>query len=152
MDCLYQTTTKYTLEEYKRFTRTLLKKRTFILVPLLEVLLILMGLLLRNIFLIVFAVIYPFLTAWVQNRQIKKVYFSNKVTQNAEVCFSFYDTYFTETNASGDTRLTYSQLHKVIETKTNVYLMIAQNQGFILNKANFPEGLANFLKGIKPEG
>ena len=58
-------------------------------------------------------------------------------------------TYFTEENSYGNTKLEYSKLHKIIETKTNFYLMIAKNQGFILIKENFPEGLEEFLRNIK---
>ena len=35
------------------------------------------------------------------------------------------------------------------KTKTNFYLMLAKNQGFILVKDNFPEGLDEFLRNIK---
>ena len=63
--------------------------------------------------------------------------------------FEFYDTYFIETNEYGNTKLEYSKLHKIIETKTNFYLMLAKNQGFILVKDNFPEGLDEFLRNIK---
>ena len=69
--------------------------------------------------------------------------------QNAEVNFEFYNDYFTETNEYGNTKLEYNKLHKIIETKTNFYLMIAKNQGFILVKENFPEGLEEFLRNIK---
>ena len=101
------------------------------------------------ILLILFAIIYPIVIALLQKRQIKKVWNSNKVAQNMNVRFDFYDTYFTEINDNGETRLEYDKLHKVIETKTNFYLMIAKNQGFILNKSNFPEGLEDFLRNIK---
>ena len=63
--------------------------------------------------------------------------------------FEFYNDYFTETNEYGNTKLEYNKLHKIIETKTNFYLMIAKNQGFILVKENFPEGLEEFLRNIK---
>lgn len=46
------------------------------------------------------------------------------------VKFDFYDTYFTETTQNGETRLEYNKLYKIIETKTNFYLMIAKKSRF----------------------
>ncbi len=150
MDCLYSTTTIYNYEEYKRYTLSLLLKRSRIIwYIILEVWILLLGCLMDNYLLILFAIIYPIIIAILQNRQIKKVWNSNKVAQNMNVKFDFYDTYFTEINENGETRLEYNKLHKIIETKTNFYLMIAKNQGFILNKSNLPEGLSDFLKNIK---
>lgn len=150
MDCLYTTTTNYTYDEYKRFSWNLLLKRSRIVwFIVLELWILLLGCLMRNSLLVVFAVIYPIMILLLQNRQIKKVWKSNKVAQDMLVNFEFYDTYFVETDKSGNTKLDYSNLHKVVETKTNFYLMIAKNQGFILVKENMPEGLSDFLRSIK---
>ena len=150
MDCLYTTTTNYNYDEYKRFSWNLLLKRSRIVwFIVLELWILLLGCLMKNSLLIIFAVIYPIMIFLLQNRQIKKVWKSNKVAQDMVVNFEFFDTHFAETTANGNTKLDYSNLHKVIETKTNFYLMIAKNQGFILVKENMPEGLADFLRSIK---
>ena len=162
MDCLYKTKTINTFEEYKRFSRILLcKKRSIIIYILLAIFLILDSIFLENPIFAIFAVhnkhkatkIIIFLISWLiwllHNIQVKKVFKTNKALQNAEVNFEFYDTYFIETNEYGNTKLEYSKLHKIIETKTNFYLMLAKNQGFILVKDNFPEGLDVFLRNIK---
>lgn len=149
MNCLYTTTTNYSYDEYKRFSWNLLLKRSHIIFYIiLELFILLLGCFMKNSLFIVFAVIYPIMIFLLQNRQIKKVWTSNKVAQDMLVNFEFYDTYFVETDKSGNTKLDYSNLHKVIETKTNFYLLIAKNQGFILVKKNMPEGLADFLKSI----
>ncbi len=150
MDCLYSTTTIYSYEEYKRYNLCLMLKRSRIIwYIVLEAWILLLGFLMNNYLLILFAIIYPIIIAILLNRQIKKVWNSNKIAQNMDVKFEFYDTYFTEINENGETRLEYNKLHKILETKTNFYLMIAKNQGFILSKANFPEGLDGFLRNIK---
>ena len=150
MESLYKTKTINTFEEYKRFSRVLMyKKRSIIIYALLAAFLILDGIVLDNMIFIVFAVVYPFIIWLLHNMQVKKVFKTNKALQNAEVNFEFYNTYFTEENSYGNTKLEYSKLHKIIETKTNFYLMIAKNQGFILIKENFPEGLEEFLRNIK---
>ena len=150
MESLYKTKTINTFEEYKRFSRVLMyKKRSIIIYALLAAFLILDGIVLDNMIFIVFAVVYPFIIWLLHNMQVKKVFNTNKALQNAEVNFEFYNDYFTETNEYGNTKLEYNKLHKIIETKTNFYLMIAKNQGFILVKENFPEGLEEFLRNIK---
>ena len=150
MESLYKTKIINTFEEYKRFSRVLMyKKRSIIIYALLAAFLILDGIVLDNMIFIVFAVVYPFVIWLLHNMQVKKVFKTNKALQNAEVNFEFYNDYFTETNEYGNTKLEYNKLHKIIETKTNFYLMIAKNQGFILVKENFPEGLEEFLRNIK---
>ena len=150
MESLYKTKTINTFEEYKRFSRVLMyKKRSIIIYALLAAFLILDGIVLDNMIFIVFAVVYPFVIWLLHNMQVKKVFETNKALQNAEVNFEFYNDYFTETNEYGNTKLEYNKLHKIVETKTNFYLMIAKNQGFILVKENFPEGLEEFLRNIK---
>ena len=150
MESLYKTKTINTFEEYKRFSRVLMyKKRSIIIYALLAVFLIFDSIVLHNPIFMLFAIIYPILIWVIHNRQVKKVFNTNKALQNAEVNFEFYDTYFAETNDYGNTKLEYSKLHKIVETKTNFYLMIAKNQGFILVKENFPEGLEEFLRNIK---
>lgn len=150
MESLYKTKTINTFEEYKRFSRVLMyKKRSIIIYALLAAFLILDGIVLDNMIFIVFAVVYPFVIWLLHNMQVKKIFKTNKALQNAEVNFEFYNDYFTETNEYGNTKLEYNKLHKIIETKTNFYLMIAKNQGFILVKENFPEGLEEFLRNIK---
>ena len=150
MESLYKTKTINTFEEYKRFTwALLLKKRTIITFAIFEILFLFFAWTLESIFYLLFALLYPLLIWLLQRRQIKKIFKTNKVLQNEEVKFEFYDTYFTEEYPYGNTRLEYNKLYKIVETKTNFYLMIAKNQGYILVKENFPEGLEEFLRNIK---
>ncbi len=59
-ECLYKTTTKFTLEEYKRCNYALLKKRHhFLILVIFELFVILFGVTSQNAFLFVFAIIYP---------------------------------------------------------------------------------------------
>ncbi len=152
MDCLFKTTTKNTLEEYRRFSIKLeMKKGTIIVYVLLTAFLILSGIVLENRGFFGFAVIYPIILWILLNRRIKKVFASNKVLQDTDANYEFYKTHFVETDDYGTTQLEYSKLNKIIETKTNFYLMIAKNQGFILSKSEFPQGLTEFLRAVKQE-
>ncbi len=104
---------------------------------------------LSNTFLIIFALIYPILFLITRNMGVKRVFNSNKVLQNAVVEFKFYEDHFEETNPSGTSNITYDKLNEIIETKTNFYLMIAKNQGYIVIKQNAPEGLIELIQSKK---
>ena len=150
MDYLYKTTTKFTLEEYKKFNKALIKKRHLYLLSIIAVAFILAsGILLKNIFLIIFAVIYPFLFLISMNIGVKRTFNSNKLLQNVEVEYEFYNDYLLEKHEGGEAKVPYEKLDEIIETKTNFYLMIAKNQGFMISKENFPEGLEDFIKNLK---
>lgn len=150
MESLYKTKTINTFEEYKRFTWVLfLRKRTIIIFAIFEILFLFFAWTSESIIYLFFALLYPLLIWLLQRRQIKKIFKTNKVLHNEEVNFEFYDTYFTEEFPYGNIKLEYNKLYKIIETKTNFYLMIAKNQGVILVKENFPEGLAEFFRNIK---
>lgn len=150
MNSLYKTTTKNTFEEYKKFSRKiLLNKPTVIIYALVTAFLAIDGIILKNMYFIFFVILYPTVIWLLHTTQTKKVFKTNKVLQNTDVTYEFYETNFTETNPCGTTKIEYAKLYKIIETKTNFYLMIAKNQGFILCKKDFPNGLNEFLRNIK---
>ena len=95
---------------------------------------------------IAFALAYPFALWFIQNRQIKKIYNSNTLMKDAEVEYTFYEPCFSSNDPSGKSRVDYEKLHKIVETKTNMYLMISENQGFMLKKSEMPSGLEAFLR------
>lgn len=150
MECLYTMNSKFTFEEYKKFNYALLKKRHhFLILAIYEVLVLLLGIGTGNIFMIVFAIIFPLILYWLQSRSIKRIYNSNKVAQNLDVTYEFYDTYFIEKSEHGEMKIEYSKFDEIFETKTNFYLMIAKNQGYMLLKSDMPNGLEGFIRNIK---
>ena len=149
-ECLYKMTTKFTLEEYKRFNYALLKKRHHLLIlTIFEIFVILFGILTQDAFVFVFAVIYPFIVYILQERNIKKVFNSNKMVQNVDVHYEFYEDFLVEKTENGEMKVEYSKLDEIIETKTNFYLMIAKNQGCMISKTDMPSGLDEFIRKIK---
>lgn len=150
MGYLYTMNSKFTFEEYKKFNYALLKKRHHLLIlAIYEIILALIGIGTGNMFIIVFTIIFPLILYWIQNRNIKKIYNSNKVVQNLDVIYEFYDTYFVEKSEHGEMKIEYSKFDEIFETKTNFYLMIAKNQGYMLPKSNMPSGLEEFIRNIK---
>ena len=86
MGYLYTMNSKFTFEEYKKFTwALLLKKRTIITFVIFEILFLFFAWTLESVFYLLFALLYPLLIWLLQCRQIKKIFKSNKVIQNEEV-------------------------------------------------------------------
>ena len=155
MDCLFETKTKYTWEEFKRFNQVITRKgrRVRIIAGVaMGLVLLAEAFLLRNMFLAIFTVI--FVPLWLvlvfllNKRSIKKAFEANKLLRDADVAFQFYDTYFVEKTSFGETRVTYEMLDRIVEIPTNVYILVSRNQGCVLCKENFPEGLEEFLRAL----
>lgn len=142
---------KYTFEDYKKFCLALTWKRKPIWIFLIvDVLALLVALWVEDISLFVFAILYFPFFYFLQNWNIKRTYKSNKIMQEYSALeIEFYDTYFIEKTDLGDMRMDYDKLYKIIEIKQYVYLMLGKNQGIMLKKEKFPEGLEEFLKAIK---
>ena len=68
--------------------------------------------------------------------------------KDLEVDFEFYNDYCVYKCKLGETKIEYKDLYKIIETKTNFYLMIAKNQGIILKKENCNEELQKFVRKL----
>ena len=150
MECKYKTTTKFTMEEYKKFNNALIKKRKInILAAIAFLCLLVGGILLKNNVLVVFAILYPVLLYIAMQIGVKRVFNSNKLLQNTEVTYEFYEDYMIEKHEGGEAKVPYEKLDEIIETKTNFYLMIAKNQGFMISKENMPEGLEEFIRSKK---
>ena len=60
-----------------------------------------------------------------------------------------YEDGWMSTSDHGCTHMDYSETSRIIETKTDFYIMIAERQGVILPKEDCPEEAAAFLRGIK---
>lgn len=161
MEPLYKTQTAYSFEEYSKYNEAvLLKQKGFkavmITLPVLYVLL--MGAVfystreISTVFALLFALLLStaiFIASF--KKAVKKTYYSNKAITSCVADFEFYDNYVRELTQNGETKLEYSNIYKIIETKTNFYIMASVNQGFIIVKGNCPDGLIDFIKSIKAE-
>lgn len=150
MECLYRTATKYTWEEYKKFNDAVILKKNLLPLLILSMVLILAGgILLGNVVVISFAILFPIFFFIFKDIGVKRVFNSNKISQNMEVTYEFYEDYFIQKHEVGEGKIPYEKLDDILETKTNFYLMIAKNQGYMLAKENMPEGLIPFLQDLK---
>jgi len=152
---IHKTTVKFTYEEYKRFSLTIMKKAlTKTAIGLLILLLfaaILFGMNNSKLSALVcaFVVIYTFMIAFKINSQIKKTYESNELLKDITQTIEFYEKHFVAKSDKSETTVEYEKLYKVVENKTNFYLMIADNQGYIVSKANCSQELIDFIIALK---
>ena len=153
MGFLYSTTTTLTYEEYRRFELMLLFNRSnifWIVIP--QVWCWFLSGLIKSIFCMVISIIHAIIILILLitlHIYSKKTWEADNFVKNMNLKLDFYDSYLVGTDKYGETRLEYNKLHKIIETKTNFYLMTEKFKGIILNKSNFPEGLADFLNNLK---
>lgn len=151
MESLFQTTSKITFSEYKKFSYTLQLKRLLITIAILVFCLLLLFTLIRDIIFIILAVLSPILVYVIISNNIKRSYFSNKTVQGTEITINFYDTYVEAISNIGVSKIEYKSLYKIIETKNNFYLMLSNLQGHIIIKNNCSPELINFLRKITPD-
>jgi len=149
---IHKTTVKFTYEEYKRFSLTIMKKAlTKTAIGLLILLLfaaVLLGMDNPKLaaLLCAFIPLYIFMLVLKINKQIKRTYESNELLKDITQTIEFYEIHFIAKSDKSETTVEYEKLYKVIENKTNFYLMIADNQGYIVSKANCDNELIEFIK------
>jgi len=146
MDVLFKSSMKFTYDEYKKFTNAVIMLKTIIAVLLLELILLTIAYIFLNYYFLIIAVVFPIIFAIIQNINIKIVYNSNKIMQDIDVEYEFYKDYFYVKQPIGEAKIEYKMLSRIIETKTNFYLMIASNQGYMLLKANMSDELISFIR------
>ena len=149
MNSLFHAKSKNTYDEYKKYVLTFNKKRMLLTILLVDAFLFAVGTITKNYFFYIFLVIIPICEYISIVAPIKKVFNSNKLAADAELNFDFYDNYFIKTSSAGAEKVEYNRLLKIVETKTNFYLMIALNQGYMLKKEDMPQGLDEFIRNIK---
>lgn len=159
MEPLFSVHTTNSLEEYKRWNFTLNKPRLIILCILVLLLVPLMvysafsydyG----SIWLAVFSFLLTigacaFFVAAV-NQNIRKSYYSNRALQKCPAArIDFFNNYFEIKNERSYSKYFYEDIYRIVETKTNFYIMTASNSGVIIIKQNCLPELISFIQGLK---
>jgi len=152
---LHKTSVRFTYEEYKRFSLTIMKKALTKSAIGLLILLLFAAILFgmnnpkMSALLCAFVVLYTFMLIFKINSQIKKTYESNELLKDITQTIEFYEKHFVAKSDKSETTVEYEKLYKVIENKTNFYLMIADNQGYIVSKTNCDNELIEFINKLK---
>ena len=150
MNCLYESFTVFSFDEYKKFVEaTSNQKRSNILLGIVSAILVIMGIVQKSPLLIVMAAVYPVLMRFSQKKALEKTYKRATAMHDARIDYRFYEDRFVKVFAENEEEYEYEKLYKITETETNFYLMISKTQGYVLVKDNMPEGLADFLKSLQ---
>lgn len=153
MEPIFRTTMKWTIEEYKKFYRAILREYSvagFILgIILIDIIVFIIGIVIQKYYILIVVIssliLFPIYFYIVMKSEIEKEYNSSNVINNVESEFMFYEDYFIEKTKFGETKVEYTILYKIIETKDNMYLMLGKNQGYALIKEKMPKELKEFI-------
>ena len=75
---------------------------------------------------------------------------SSDLSVQGTVTYSrFYEDHFETTSSIGISRFQYEDIFRILETRTNFYILVAKNQGIIIVKAGCEPGLIDLLKKQK---
>ncbi len=154
---MYKTKTKFTYEEFKRYEDECFKKKNLIITFISALILIIIGIFLTvsyKDYIFIIGVSIGVLVGVIGtiiriNNTIKKLWESNKIIQNAEVEYTFYDDHFEQKSNVSNSKIKYDMIYKIVETKTNFYIFISTNQGYIINKENCKEKLIELIRNLK---
>ena len=159
-DVLFEAVNRYTLEEHLRFNETLRKKSRSVLVMyiLVTIWLALLAfysfwnrLWAAGIICAAIGILYPLVIAPLVNRYFwKKAYRNNKLIGDGEVRSVFTGSGIRQVTPIGTTFIRYEMVEKVLETDTNLYLMVGKTQGIILQKQGLSDDQMNHIRGLAP--
>ena len=158
MEPLFTTKTTYTLDEYMRYCIQISLKgkrfiRTMILFMAAVMILVVLCFLTNSDSIgfgfLVGGLLCPFIITFNFRRSVKRTFNSNALIRDAECTISFYEAHMAGDDPAGHAEYTYDKLHSIIETKTNFYLMIAENQGSVVVKDNCTPELIKFIQELK---
>lgn len=156
MQALYTIKSLYSKEEFMRFNRTLRfkNKKIVVFLSVLNVLLIVTTVLCLvhgDYFWAAVCGFYLVFLDWYLFRGIDKrtakIFMQNKLIANQECEFRFYDDHFESITKNGSSNIDYDKIHRIIETKKNIYIMYSDNQGIMMPKP-VPDGFVDFLHQV----
>ena len=154
---LYETESTLTWEEYKKFSKIVQKNAQNKKLRYICSIIIVAG----SIFLLcvhmylpvilaVFILVVGFSSAFVlQKRAVKRSWDSNKIMQNSQNHYLFYEDCLEEKSDAGSVKILYGKIHKIVITDTNIYILTGINQGLILIKEKCSMELIGFIDSIK---
>ena len=153
MEPLFQTETEYTYDEYKKYNHEILYKvrkvsRTILIM---ELILLAVAYMAKDLTYVVAALCVPLIFSIVFFIKAKSTYKKNPDIHNVIFTYKFYPNYIEQESALGNAVVYNSQIQKVLETKTNFYLITGPDSGVILVKKNCAPELIRYLEELKAE-
>ncbi len=157
MNPLFTNTTTYTFETYKQFAKFVSNKinkfnNRIIVIELCFLALAAISAKTGSAFMkqvfIVSCFFFPPAILAVQNKQIKKTWNTNKIFHDAIYTYEFYEDRIEAESPNGHTAVKYENVYKVLEDKNCFFIMIANNQGFMIDKSACSPDLCLFIQNI----
>ncbi len=155
MEILFESETEYTYEIYREFCNKVTARPRIIASFVMAVVMALFSLFSwkffdKPYFLVFLAVaaLYPFTIFATWKKTIKKSWESYKLGQGLVSHYRFYSDHVEQENQLGTSSYEYAKLFRVIEGKDAFYLMLADNQGIIVEKSKSSDELCAFLQTL----
>ena len=154
----YETSSKLDYEEYKKMALTSyvsMQKGSMAVLIVIEFLCIafaVLGLVFGigrrgpAMIMLIAAVAFPIILWAMLNLKLKRVYNSTKMVHDLTCNYRFFEDHGESNTVNGTSTFAYKDLYRVIETKTNFYLFIGQNQAFNVIKSDCSDELIGFLR------
>lgn len=151
MEPLFQSQTEYTFEEYKKYNRLILYKvkRVNKTIIILEIILLVIAVLTRDLTYVVGALIVPLIFKLMFRLQEKNAYRKNPQLHDILITHRFYNDFIEQESKLGTVTVYHYQIQDVLETQTNFYLMTANNGTLMIVKKNCSAELLDHLEQLK---
>ena len=154
---LFTTYTEYTYEEYKKMCsviRNKIQKMNLRIIAVFVALFIsFICLFLQKDYgvalsFFIAALAFPVVVNIVLKLSVFKAWKTNKILKNMTSRYSFFEDHFEVDNKLGHSSIFYNNIFKILETGTNMYIMISGNQSMIIINNNCSPELLAFLQTI----
>lgn len=157
MEPLFTTQTDITFEEFKKLNQKLFLGRIivrYVFVSLIMLIVTIMGVLsTRNLSLMLFfplwLILLLVLKPITQKAALKKAFNSNKAMRKiGSVTYDFFSDHLEMKTENSFSSVEYGDILKIIETKTNFYIMLSSNQACNIIKSNCSPELIEFINNL----
>ena len=152
----YETSIEMNYTEYKKMCQVLNGRRIIILAIIISgfllasgLFLLIMGSSVTGGFFLVLTAGYPLLLWGVFTRSVRKSFSSQKLLENQHIHYEFLEDRFIARSDISRAEIRYDLLYRIVETKTNFYLLLGLNQSFVVKKENCSGELTAFLGELR---
>ena len=144
---LYSTTNITSKEELNKFNNALLfSKKYIMLILVLEASLFTSYFMYKEKFFLIYALLFPFILYGAVKLTINNKYKKEANFLGIESTINFYEDSIEQVNQYASAKIPYTDLYKLIETKTNYYFLTGTNVGFNVIKANCSQELLDYIE------
>lgn len=152
----YETSLEMNYMEYKNMCQVLNGRRIIIFAIIISGFLLPSGLFIliwkrdaAGMFILVLTAGYLLFLWGVFTCSVRKSFSSQKLLGNQHIRYEFLEDHFIVYTDTSRAEIRYPMLYRIIETKTNFYLLLGPNQSFVVKKENCSGELTGFLGELR---